>query len=66
LVADDQARLFRRVVKKVFTQRRKMLRNTLKEFIPDPEVLQEDQFRKRPEELSPRAFVELIQRIATY
>ena len=66
LVADDQADLFRRVVKKVFTQRRKMLRNTLKEFIPDPEVLQEEQLRKRPEQLSPRAFVELIQRIATY
>jgi 16S rRNA (adenine1518-N6/adenine1519-N6)-dimethyltransferase len=66
LVTEDQAGLFRRVVKKVFTQRRKMLRNTLKEFIPDPEVLQEDQFRKRPEQLSPQAFVELIQRIATY
>jgi 16S rRNA (adenine1518-N6/adenine1519-N6)-dimethyltransferase len=56
--------LFRKVVKQAFSQRRKMLRNTLKPFFDDPAVLEEDFFKKRPEVLSVAEFVELTKRIA--
>lgn len=56
--------LFRQVVKQSFGQRRKMLRNTLKPFFSAcPDVLQEDFFLQRPEQLSVQAFIELTQRI---
>ena len=51
--------LFRRVVKQTFTQRRKMLRNSLKSFIKDASLLTDDIFQKRPEQLSVRQFVDL-------
>lgn len=56
--------LFRRVVKQAFSQRRKMLRNTLKPFFTHPTPLEEDFFKQRPEVLSVQNFVELTQRIA--
>ncbi len=56
--------LFRKVVKQAFSQRRKMLRNTLKPFFDDPAVLEEDFFKQRPEVLSVEEFVELTRRIA--
>lgn len=59
----DEA-LFRKVVKQAFSQRRKMLRNTLKPFFNDPSLLEEDFFKQRPEVLSVKDFVELTQRIA--
>ncbi len=56
--------LFRQVVKQSFGQRRKMLRNTLKPFFPGrPDILQENFFLQRPEQLSVQAFIELTQRI---
>lgn len=55
--------LFRRVVKQAFSQRRKMLRNTLKSMVNDPRVLSEDFFRQRPEVLSVADFVKLTNRI---
>ncbi len=55
--------LFRKVVKQAFSQRRKMLRNTLKPFFDDPVVLEEDFFKQRPEVLSVEEFVELTKRI---
>jgi 16S rRNA (adenine1518-N6/adenine1519-N6)-dimethyltransferase len=55
--------LFRKVVKAAFNQRRKMLRNTLKPFFPDDNLLEEPYFQKRPEELGWDAFVSLTQRI---
>lgn len=49
----------RKVVKSAFGQRRKMLRNTLKGYIPQ-ELLTEDKlFTKRPEQLSLDLFYEL-------
>lgn len=51
--------LFRNIVKQTFNQRRKMLRNTMKEFVPDDPVLEEPLFRKRPEELSVEEFIDL-------
>lgn len=61
---DCDETLFRRVVKQAFSQRRKMLRNTLKPFFRDPASLAEDFFRLRPEVLSVQDFVELTNRIA--
>ncbi|MBI1226096.1 MAG: 16S rRNA (adenine(1518)-N(6)/adenine(1519)-N(6))-dimethyltransferase RsmA [Bacteroidetes bacterium] len=57
--------LFRKVVKQAFSQRRKMLRNTLKPFFEEkPEALEDAFFTQRPEVLSVPAFVELTNRIA--
>lgn len=54
----DEA-LFFKVVKLVFNQRRKTIRNTLKAILPD--ISQDDHpfFSKRPEQLKPSEFVEL-------
>jgi len=51
-------RMFRRVVKQAFNQRRKMLRNTLKTLLPE-EILKRDFFQQRPEMLSVADFVEI-------
>ncbi len=52
-------KLFRAVVKSAFNQRRKMLRNTLKQFLPNVDLQGIDFFRKRPEKLSVDDFVEI-------
>ncbi len=57
-------KLFRQVVKAVFNQRRKMLRNTMKQFISAPDVLNEPFFSQRPEVLSVDDFVELTNRVS--
>ena len=51
--------LFRSVVKQTFSQRRKMLRNTLKAFIKDTSLLTDERFQKRPEQLSVEDFIDL-------
>ncbi len=55
--------LFKSIVKITFGQRRKMLRNTLKQFTSDPDFLQHARFQKRPEQLSVEEFVELTNEI---
>lgn len=62
--------LFKRVVKSVFNQRRKMLRVSLKqlfskETIPTPEFFAQDIMTKRPEQLGIAQFVELTNMVAT-
>ncbi len=52
-------KLFRRVVKQAFSQRRKMLRNTMKIFIPHEELMKDDFYTIRPEKLSITQFVDL-------
>lgn len=52
-------KLFRRVVKQAFSQRRKMLRNTLKSMLPDPDLRADVFFNQRPEELSVADFVQI-------
>ncbi|MDP4821619.1 MAG: 16S rRNA (adenine(1518)-N(6)/adenine(1519)-N(6))-dimethyltransferase, partial [Saprospiraceae bacterium] len=42
---------FSRVVKQAFSQRRKMLRNTMKIFLKDDPVLKDSYFQQRPEDL---------------
>jgi len=51
--------LFRKIVKQAFSQRRKMLRNTMKMFLKGDPILEEDLFKRRPEQLSVEEFVEL-------
>lgn len=62
--------LFKRVVKSVFNQRRKMLRVSLKqlfskETMPTPEFFAQDIMTKRPEQLGIAQFVELTNMVAT-
>ena len=52
-------KLFRAVVKSAFNQRRKMLRNTLKQFLPNVDLQKEDFLTKRPEKLSVDDFIEI-------
>ena len=51
--------LFMRIVKSSFSQRRKMLRNSLKSIVPSNEVLQADFFSQRPEQLAVEDFIHL-------
>ena len=53
--------LLRHVVKTVFQQRRKMLRNTMKSLVTNTDVLQEPFFQLRPEQLSLEQFVSLCE-----
>lgn len=63
---DCDERLFRTVVKQAFSQRRKMLRNTLRALL-DKEVLKSDPFfQQRPEKLSVADFVELTRRVERF
>lgn len=62
--------LFKRVVKTVFNQRRKMLRVSLKplfnkETMPSPEFFANGMMTKRPEQLAVADFVELTNRVAS-
>lgn len=55
----DEA-LFKTLVKSCFNQRRKMIRNTIKPFLKDPEATHAF-FTQRPEQLSVADFIELTQ-----
>lgn len=59
-------KLFRKVVKAAFGTRRKMLRNTMKPFLPKELLMEEAFFQQRPERLSVAQFVELTQRIEAH
>jgi 16S rRNA (adenine1518-N6/adenine1519-N6)-dimethyltransferase len=56
-------KLFRRVVKQAFSQRRKMLRNTMKALIKDPDFLANPFFNERPEQLSVADFVRITKEV---
>lgn len=58
--------LFHQVVRQAFSQRRKMLRNTLKPFLPKEELQEEAFFRQRPEVLSVADYEALTQRIMAH
>lgn len=51
--------MFRTIVKLSFGQRRKTLRNSLRSFAKNPEVLTDEIFNKRPEQLSVVEFIRL-------
>ncbi len=56
-------KLFFRVVKTAFNQRRKMLRSSLKSFNLSDKLKESDFFTKRPEQLSVEEFIELTRMI---
>lgn len=57
-------KLFYRVVKTSFNQRRKMLRGSLKSFNLSDKLREEPIFAMRPEQLSVKSFIELTAKIA--
>lgn len=52
-------KLFRQIVKQAFSQRRKMLRNTMKTFLTGDDLLTDAFFTQRPEQLSVEDFIQL-------
>ncbi|MUH35008.1 16S rRNA (adenine(1518)-N(6)/adenine(1519)-N(6))-dimethyltransferase RsmA [Zobellia amurskyensis] len=62
---DCDEKLFFRVVKAAFNQRRKTIRNSLKTFELSPELRENIVFDKRPEQLSVTDFIELTKKIAS-
>ena len=62
---DVDEKLFFRVVKTAFNQRRKTLRNSLKSFQLSDSLKQDDVFNKRPEQLSVNAFIDLTKMLAS-
>lgn len=56
--------LFKQIVKATFNQRRKTLRNSIKQITPKNDIIFSDKiFDKRPEQLSIEEFIELTNRI---
>lgn len=63
LGCDEQ--LFRRIVKSVFTMRRKMMRNGMKQILgKDSPMLADPMFTRRPEQLSVEEYIELTNRVS--
>lgn len=66
---DCDEQLFRRVVKTVFGQRRKMLRVSLKQMVSPQEAgedfFQQEMMTRRPEQLSVEEFVELTNKVGS-
>ena len=60
---DVSYKTFRSIVKLSFSQRRKMLRNTLKGTVKNKEILADPVFSKRPEMLSVEEFSDLTKLI---
>lgn len=59
-------KMFRQVVKQAFSQRRKMLRNTMKGLLKDSPQLQDEFFNNRPERLSVGEFVDLTKMVIAW
>lgn len=59
-------KLFFTIVKSSFNQRRKTLRNSLKQYLSNETLKSEAIFDKRPEQLSVEAFISLTQTIEKY
>lgn len=59
-------KLFKTVVKLAFSQRRKMLRNTMKSLLKDSALLKDDFFMQRPERVSVEKFVWLTNEVAKH
>ena len=58
-------RLFRRIVKTVFTMRRKMMRNGMKQILgKDHPMLSDAMFTRRPEQVSVEEYIALTNRVS--
>lgn len=66
LKLDCDEKLFFRIVKTAFNQRRKTLRNSLKSFDLHENLREDAIFGKRPEQLGHQEFIELTQKIQSY
>jgi len=65
LVSDDLWPVFRQIVKVVFGQRRKMLRNTLKPLL-DAEELKKPYYQARPEQISVVELAEIARKVKKF
>lgn len=61
----DESR-FKAIVKTVFNTRRKMLRNSMKPFLPKNVIFEDEFFQQRPENLSVEDYVHLTQLTTQY
>ena len=60
-------RLFKRIVKTLFTMRRKMLRNGLRQIVgSDSPLLTDELSSRRPEQLSVEDFIKLTNKVSAY
>lgn len=60
-------KLFRQIVKTVFTMRRKMIRNGMKQIVgKDCPLLDEPMFNLRPEQISIEEFIQLTNQVENY
>ena len=57
-------KLFVTIVKQAFNQRRKTLRNSLRTLL-SPDIIADEVFNKRPEQLSVKEFIDLTNRVAS-
>jgi 16S rRNA (adenine1518-N6/adenine1519-N6)-dimethyltransferase len=62
---DCDETLFFRIVKAAFNQRRKMLRNSLSEFLHDKSLQKKNIFTKRPEQLGVAEFIEITKMLTS-
>ena len=60
IISDDKFIKYNKMVKKAFSGRRKMIRNTLSGYSFDNEVKKKIDFSRRPETLSPKEFADLV------
>ena len=60
LICDDKYVRFNKLVADAFSQRRKMLRNTLKGWDIHPDLKKQINFTRRPETLTIEEFVTLV------
>ena len=66
MALDCDEKLFKRVVKTTFNQRRKTLRNSIKPLLGEKNAITDDAlFNRRPEQLSVQEFVDLTNRVSS-
>lgn len=63
IISDDKFVKYNKLVKKAFSERRKMLRNTLSGYSFNSEAKKSIDFTRRPETLSPKEFAYLVKSI---
>ncbi|MEE9374572.1 MAG: 16S rRNA (adenine(1518)-N(6)/adenine(1519)-N(6))-dimethyltransferase RsmA [Saprospiraceae bacterium] len=56
-------KFFKTVVRTSFNQRRKMMRNSLKSLVGNPDLLKDEIFTKRPEQITKEEFYDLTNKI---
>ena len=60
IISDDKFIKYNKMVKKAFSGRRKMIRNTLSGYSFNNEVKKRIDFSRRPETLTPKEFADLV------